>query len=546
MANIDAELNIIKEPGGRGEDVREAIKRAIEAIYNEREYPPSAVTIRQNGTITGGPWNKIIVDVPDGGVSKADVDSCSGDITTNDYYSLQKLKDIGLITSDTCIGVDGFTVNVPQRTGEYGEINITENGTYDPLLDGYDGYSKVYVNVLSSDVKDKYTVRFFDGSKLLEVKTVPRGTNAVYTGTARLSGSNFTGWNPSPISVNRDMDCYAVYGGGGSSAVIDQFTSTISDTWAQIAEKMSTSGQPYEPGNTKTLPLLNGSHVLTMMLIGYNNDVDENGKYVSTWININRLINTADVTQSATMNHIFGEFSLVNHQTYGNRRDYQAQTYCNGHTIWWGNSLLRALLNGEGKDIAFNATVQTGRNDATYFAEQSANHLLLPELINIGAETNLFDRIKRVNKYSFHMDRNSLGQDMPTRDKFTKDKIWIPSSRELSYPSYTGTSGIYKPDYTIKQYMCSKGAAENGSAIQYGNPNNYGNVLLSLYPNGYEPYTRSRDNIYYGTNNLDSGNVLQYPVTRNVNGTDIVVMDNSISYGKYDNPLGWLPIAFCL
>lgn len=553
MANIDAELTTIKTPGGRGEDVRAAIKSAIEKIYNEREYPPTAITIKQNGTIEGGPWNKVKVDVPEGGINKADIDSLQGDITENGWYTIQKLKDMGLISSDTCIGIDGFTVSVNQKTGEYGEINITENGTYDPLLDGYDGYSKVYVNVLDTGGPGPFTVRFFDGKSLLEVKSVPKGTNAVYTGSKQLSGSNFTGWNPSPVSVNRDMDCYAVYGSGSSSAVIDQFSSTISDTWAQIAEKVSNGNQPYLPGSTKTLYLQNGSHILTMMLVGYNLDVDENGKYCSTWMNINNLIKTANTNPNGgNLNHIFGNISRVVYQSDGGQRSTQSETYCHGHTIWWGNCLLRALLNGDGSDIAFDTVA--GSDDKTYYDSHAANHILLPELINTAAGTNLWERIKRVTKYSFWNDRNTSAQNMPLRDCVTKDKLWIPSSREMYYPHFDWQSSLskYVPNYNLTNHMCSKGAAENGSNIQYGNPNYFVNTMAAVYAANMtdDSRFRTRDNINNNGNSawnrsgFMNGVVSMRDTT--LSQTSMAICEADGSYSGFDHDTAYLPISFCL
>ena len=474
MANIDKQLEIIKGGSERGEDVRNAIAEAIELIYKEREYPPTTLNVKNNGTVEGGPWNKVVVNVPGGGIDVGRIDSCRGDITENGWYTIEKLKDIGLIASDECIGTDGFTVNVGQKTGEYGEITITENGTYDPLLDGYDGYSKVHVNVLGGAIKDNYTVRFFDGKTLKEVKSVPRGTNAVYTGGA-LSGNNFTGWNPSPVSVSRDMDCYAVYGGSSIGGdIYDRYSETIMDSWAQIIQKVGSSQRPYEPGSTKHLALRgynNAEFLLNMCLIGYNTDKDENGKYVSTWININD-----DITASSVANNIIGCFSLSGKADSGNTNNSLEYEYlhCHSNTIWWGSSLMRALWNGDKSGIIYDTN--PGNDDLSYYNSMAAQNLLLPGLVDAAAGTSLFSNIKRVTKYSSHnqLTNNGTSYRVSTiRNKITKDKIWLASMREIAYPLYDYAGN---PLTNLPSEVCSMGAADSGNT-QYGNPNTFGKII---------------------------------------------------------------------
>ena len=475
MANIDEELKIIKgspdgSVGGRGEDVRAAIISAINKIIQEREYPPTTLLVNTNGEKTGGPWNKVIVNVS-GGLDTKNIDNC-GTITENDYYDLKKLKKLGLIDNPNCIGVDGFLVNVNQKTGEYGEITITENGVYDPLLDGYDGYSKVYVNVLGGEIKDYYTVRFFDGTRMLEAKSVQRGTNAIYTGTTRLSGTNFTGWNPSPVSVSRDMDCYAVYADGASSLLIDRYSETIPDSWAQIVEKIGT--RPYGEGSTKNLLLTTpaGNILLNMCLIGYNLDVDDHEKYVSTWVNINWDVITKH--GDALVGWPFGIFSKTQ-LSYAN----QKSTF--GDTIWWGNSLLRALLNGDNSNLVC-------ADDIAFYDSMVVAGTLVPNLIDVAAGTSLFRNLKLVTKYSTKYNIDAGGTAAIWRDQMTQDRIWLPSTRELFYPSYNN-EGV--PSYTVPNYMCTKGKAEKGvGGYQYGNPNVLSNTIGPLGPPNFSGRTR--------------------------------------------------------
>lgn len=52
-----------------------------------------------------------------------------------------------------------------------------------------------------------YTVRFFNGSTLLETVKVPYGNNATYSGEW---GTTWMGWNPRPFNITHDTDCYVI------------------------------------------------------------------------------------------------------------------------------------------------------------------------------------------------------------------------------------------------------------------------------------------------------------------------------------------------
>jgi hypothetical protein len=58
-----------------------------------------------------------------------------------------------------------------------------------------------------------YTVRFINGTAVLESVSVPCYGNATYTGdTPTKEGEYaFTGWSPEPTNVTADMDCYAQF-----------------------------------------------------------------------------------------------------------------------------------------------------------------------------------------------------------------------------------------------------------------------------------------------------------------------------------------------
>lgn len=526
MANIDNDLQIIKE-AGRGEDVRAAIWDAITKISQEKEYPAVTKLITENGTYSAEgntAWNKVEVRVPGGGLDPNKIDY-GGCITENGYYTPAKLYEMGYISDPECIAVDGFDVQVNQFNAGLCEKMITENGEYDPLLDGFDGYSKVYVNVTSIERKDSYTVRFYNGSRYLGAVTVPHGANATCP-SGNPTDPNFSGWNPNPANVTRDMTCYAVYGTG--TAGVGKTVSTIADDWNTIVANMNAGSRKYKPGDTKTLILNDGvmTHVLNMMLLGYNMDTNSNGGYAhSTWINVNFDI-------KATTDGIFGRFTTC---PGGNGEQFDKM---HGNQAWWGNSLLRALLNGDPKNIQFDTV--PGNDDLTYFNALAANNKLIPALINAAAGMDLFKNIKEVQKNSFYCQTvfpEGSGQRNASYVNFlydqpTRDKIWIPSTRELCYPKREGGRD---------NYMCTTGTC-------YSNPNKYGlwiKEVNAMMGNDYPVDTRwiSRD-CDYG-NGKDYQNNHRCRRIRSTPSVDQGWMDpvDAVDTNTANLPI---PVGFCL
>lgn len=85
-----------------------------------------------------------------------------------------------------------------------------------------------------------YTVRFYDGSTLLNTMQVAYGATADYTPTK--SGYFFNGWQPSNTNITADTDCYAQW---------SEVPNFVTSSWASIAavceagdaEKYFTLGQ---------------------------------------------------------------------------------------------------------------------------------------------------------------------------------------------------------------------------------------------------------------------------------------------------------------
>lgn len=102
-----------------------------------------------------------------------------------------------------------------------------------------------------------YTVRFYNGSTLLETDTgVPYGGSTTYDGTTPVSPDGsaedypFEGWKPAPTNIQGDTSCYAQFG----SPVEDV---EITDSWDTIIANIDngTYATKYKVGNYKPLDL---------------------------------------------------------------------------------------------------------------------------------------------------------------------------------------------------------------------------------------------------------------------------------------------------
>lgn len=98
----------------------------------------------------------------------------------------------------------------------------------------------------------KYTVKFYNGSTLLETKTVEYGSDATYTGVTPVHPTapddcEFRAWKPEPTNIQGDTNCYAQW--------YDK--REITDDWATIAQACldGTATEKYAIGAFKTLDI---------------------------------------------------------------------------------------------------------------------------------------------------------------------------------------------------------------------------------------------------------------------------------------------------
>jgi hypothetical protein len=251
-----------------------------------------------------------------------------------------------------------------------------------------------------------YTVRFYNGSTLLETDTgVPYGGSTTYNGATPVSPDGsaedypFEGWQPAPTNIQGDTSCYAQFG----SPVEDV---EITDSWDTIIASIDagTYATKYKIGNYKPLDL--GSQgTVDMQIVAFDTDnkADGSGKAKVTWISKDLLNNT--------------------HVMNGSRKTVDGETaYTAGG---WEHCEMRAFL----KD-----TIKP----------------LIPETVR--------NAIVPVTKVQAIYTNDAVVNDGQT----TSDDVWIPGHREIfNTTSYETTGPVYSTVFTNAN---SRIKNHNGSA----------------------------------------------------------------------------------
>ena len=162
MANIDNELLEIRA-ASEGSKTRQSIVKALKSINEDRQYREKTKLViteaNNHTTLTGGPWDIVEVKVNTG---SDNIGSCIslddfGEVRQNGYYDLWNTS------WPEGHAWKSFTVNVSPSNYNGGELNVNQNGEYISNLDGYDGYSKVKVNVPEGGAEGQnFIVNFFD------------------------------------------------------------------------------------------------------------------------------------------------------------------------------------------------------------------------------------------------------------------------------------------------------------------------------------------------------------------------------------------------
>lgn len=118
-----------------------------------------------------------------------------------------------------------------------------------------------------------YTVRFYNGSTLLETDTgVPYGGSTTYNGATPVSPDGsaedypFEGWNPTPTNIQGDTSCYAQF--GSPVEVVE-----ITDSWDTINANIDngTYATKYKIGNYKPIDL-GTEGTINMQIVAFDAD----------------------------------------------------------------------------------------------------------------------------------------------------------------------------------------------------------------------------------------------------------------------------------
>ena len=326
MADISSYISAI-ETASRGEAVRDAIINALDAINTSGGNASSLGGLSYSSYVTTTQLNGVVNEF------KGKLDTINGEtansidarltLTSNTKAAIRSAienKGVNVSDSDTfasyaekIASIDGsgsgYTYETLEVTenGEYEEDNkaytkvivdveanelltekyISDNGTYTALLDGYDGFSSVVVNIPGGS-GGPYTVQFVntDGTVLSTVTDVPHGGSAdpgITSAPTDGTGRYWIGWNPYPLNVRSNMTCVAKYADYGVSP------QEITDSWATIA---ANGGGNYKIGDFKTLSL--GQYTYEDVTYDLGDLVMQKvyageGGSVSTWVSMNVL-----------------------------------------------------------------------------------------------------------------------------------------------------------------------------------------------------------------------------------------------------------------
>ena len=382
MADISGYLNNIRSAES-GETVRDSIIQCLNKINNDNPNKTKPLNVTANGTYTsetGFSYNPVTVNVPAGGASNYTFEEL--EVTENGEYEPEEDNTM----------YKKVTVNVPQLANDLAPdgYTITQNGEYDPLLDGYDGYGKIIVNVNEATGDGPFTVEFYD-----KVVTDPTGT-VMQTQTVNKNGSAsfdprngyptspigqvFMGWNPEPVNVTRDLKCYPRF--GDQTVAVGE----IPDSWEVICSK---GGSGYPIGSFKSLAY--GATYDGSELIPYfpNAGIGENDKYVYNTITL--MVKVADGEDGSTSSWLgLANTNILTKSSGSGPSSIVLWTPQYWDNDWYsmGNQYLRGFYNG------------------AYF-----NHM-----------SDIFKQhIKAVTKYTVKTDIVYP----------TSDKIWIPSAKEI-------------------------------------------------------------------------------------------------------------------
>jgi len=183
----------------------------------------------------------------------------------------------------TYAAAEGTTAIDPVATGKIGTPTKPGISGIDYVFKGWDSLPVINgtttITAKYNSVVSSYTVKFYDGSTLLETKTVTHGGTITYANRPTAAeGEIFAGWYPQPRNVTSNLTCRALYASNSITA------EEITDNWDTILASVAngTYASKYHRGMTK--PITIGSRTLTAYIIAFASDTMSDGNLAPmTW-----------------------------------------------------------------------------------------------------------------------------------------------------------------------------------------------------------------------------------------------------------------------
>lgn len=114
----------------------------------------------------------------------------------------------------------------------------------------------------------EYTIKFYDGKTLIKTEKIPYGGSSEYI--FNKVGAYFQKWEPEPINITGDMDCYGVW----------EYASFATDSWYTIREivRRGEAEDYYKIGDTREASFTMDGEVNNVILriVGFNRDYQVN------------------------------------------------------------------------------------------------------------------------------------------------------------------------------------------------------------------------------------------------------------------------------
>lgn len=189
-----------------------------------------------NGEVVGETLYTVTFCSPEGEIyfqtQVYETDDCPDPVKSKDIPTPTKES-----TSELVYTYSGWSLTVGGMADSSALKNITSDQT-------------VYAAFTSST--RYYTVRFFDGTTLLNTELLTYGESSSYTTTK--TGAYFQGWSPEPTNITSNLDCYAEW----------VYAAFSTDSWATIKANAQAGNAEdyYAVGDAREITLQGGETII--------------------------------------------------------------------------------------------------------------------------------------------------------------------------------------------------------------------------------------------------------------------------------------------